>query len=152
MVLINIYAIIMIFFPIENNTNIIILIFRLSKTTFCKGLDLFLFEILFCINFTTVKPEHRESHFVTHNIKIQLKFYTNKQEFFIRNESIWFKPLIWVFWLNFAILLQPHQFISVYNSVLCVTLSLLSVLTAFLNELLILFHAFAETCFVLHSH
>ncbi len=23
------------------------------------------------INFTTVKPEHRERHFVTHNIKIQ---------------------------------------------------------------------------------
>ncbi len=31
MVIINIYAIIMIFFPIENNTNIIILIFRLSQ-------------------------------------------------------------------------------------------------------------------------
>ncbi len=28
---------------------------------------------VFCINYTTVKPEHRERHFVTHNIEIQQK-------------------------------------------------------------------------------
>jgi len=35
---------------------------------------------------------------------------------------IWFQPLIWIFWLNFTILLQPHQFICVYHSVVCVHL------------------------------
>ncbi len=60
--------------------------------------------------------------------------------------------------------------VCVYNSVLCVyvcecvclfcTLDVfvcnpflgVCVLTAFLAKLLILFHAFAETCFVLQSH
>ncbi len=45
------------------------------KDIFLYNFRLFFFYVSFCINCTTVKPEHIERHFVTHNIKIQQKYY-----------------------------------------------------------------------------